>query len=389
MNIKRDSTNKVFFVLAVFTLMFLIPLASAETDSTISSATCTEECVGKVCVYYFYSPTCHACQSIKDFMNEFEQKNNETVMLHRFDVTKPENFDIYSNFCSVQSLSLEERGIPLVVTKEDFLMGTDDIKNKIDPAIQKLMSENKTGCISEDVCHSTNTTGQNATNTQQILTLPIILVAAIADSINPCAIGILIFMVGFLMLSSGKNKKRTLKIAILYIATVYIVYYLAGMGILQILSKLSFLRVINYIFGAGIAILGMINIKDAIENKPDGTLAIPTSAKPLIERWVYRASIPAAIILGIIVAAVELPCTGGAYLAILTLMANTVTRSTAMIYLAIYNFIFVLPLILITLLFIFGFEAQTLQGWLDKHKRKSRAIMGATLLAIGIILMIL
>ena len=377
-------------LIIAFMILAMLPLASAvESNSTLNTTQCSDECSNRVCVYYFYSPTCHACQSIKEFMNDFESKYNESVILHRLDVTTPSNFEEYSNLCAMQSLPMEKRGIPLVVTKEDFLMGTNDITEKLETSVQKLILENKTGCISEGFCHSTNQTDINKENTQQILTLPIVLVAALADSINPCAIGVLIFMVGFLMLSSGKNKKRTLKIAILYIATVYMVYYLAGMGILQILSKLSFLRIINVIFGIGIGILGIINLKDAVENKPDGTLAIPTSAKPLIERWVYRASIPASIILGIIVAAVELPCTGGAYLAILTLMANTVTRADALIYLAIYNFIFVLPLVLITLLFVFGFEAQTLQGWLDKHKRKSRAIMGVVLIIIGIILMIL
>ena len=377
-------------LIIAFMILAMLPLASAvESNSTLNTTQCSDECSNRVCVYYFYSSTCHACQSIKEFMNDFESKYNESVILHRLDVTTPSNFEEYSNLCAMQSLPMEKRGIPLVVTKEDFLMGTNDITEKLETSVQKLILENKTGCISEGFCHSTNQTDINKENTQQILTLPIVLVAALADSINPCAIGVLIFMVGFLMLSSGKNKKRTLKIAILYIATVYMVYYLAGMGILQILSKLSFLRIINVIFGIGIGILGIINLKDAVENKPDGTLAIPTSAKPLIERWVYRASIPASIILGIIVAAVELPCTGGAYLAILTLMANTVTRADALIYLAIYNFIFVLPLVLITLLFVFGFEAQTLQGWLDKHKRKSRAIMGVVLIIIGIILMIL
>jgi len=376
-------------LLTFILLAMLLPLASAQLNDTSSNATCTEECAGKVCVYYFYSPTCHACQSIKDFMNDFEQKNNETVVLHRLDVTKPENFDTYSNVCSVQNLPMEKRGIPLIITKDDFLMGTDDIKNKLDSSVQKLLSENKTGCISEDICHGNNNSTSNDKNTQQIITLPLIILAAAADMINPCAIGVLIFMVGFLMLSSGKNKKRTLKIAMLYILTIYITYFLAGLGILEILSKLTFLVWVNYIFGAGIIILGLINLKDAVQNKPDGTLAIPTAAKPLIERWTYKASIPAAVILGIIVAAVELPCTGGMYLAILKLLNDTVTRTTAIWYLAFYNLIFVLPLIIITLLFIFGFEAETLQSWLEKHKRKSRAIMGIVLLAIGIVLMIL
>jgi len=135
--------------------------------------------------------------------------------------------------------------------------------------------------------------------------------------------------------------------------------------------------------------LGIINIKDAIQNKIKGTLAIPTSAKPLIEKWVYKVSIPAAIILGIIVASLELPCTGGMYLAILTLMANTLTKNIALAYLALYNFIFVLPLIIITFAFINGFESEKLQNWFEKHKRKSRAIMGVMLIILGITLLLL
>ena len=96
----------------------------------------------------------------------------------------------------------------------------------------------------------------------------------------------------------------------------------SGIGIMEILNKLTFLPLITKIFGIGVGILGIINIKDALSNKTAGTLAIPTKAKPLIEKWVYKASLPAAIILGIIVASVELPCTGGMYLAILTLMAK-------------------------------------------------------------------
>jgi len=369
--------------------IILFALALALASSMASAQTnCTQECEGKVCVYFFYSPNCHFCQSIEGYMNDFEANYSKTAVLHRFDVTKPESYAVYSKFCSIQQLPPEKRGIPLIVTKDDFLMGAADIKNKLIPAVDALLAANKTGCISNDICQPINQTHSNG-DTQTIITLPLIITAAAADSINPCAIGVLIFLIGFLMLSSGKNKKRTFKIAMLYILTVYLAYYLAGIGILEALTRLSFLRWINPVFGIGVAILGLINLKDAIQNKPEGTLAIPTHAKPLIERWVYRASIPAAVILGVIVAAVELPCTGGMYLAILTLMAHTVTRATALWYLAFYNLIFVLPLVLITFLFILGFEAETLQNWLDKHKRKSRAIMGAVLLIIGVVLIFL
>jgi len=365
----------------VFGCLLFLLIASASAQE------CEEECKDKICIAYFYSPTCHFCNSIKDFIDSINSTYSENITLHKLNVKEPEGFNLYSKFCSIQNLPIEERGIPLIVTKDSFLMGADQIKNNLENDILKLISENKTGCLEIDVCHADVNVNNN--QTQTIITLPLIVVAAAADSINPCAIGVLIFLIGFLLLSSGKNYRRTLKIAIIYIITVYIVYFLAGIGILEILSKLSFLRYVTKIFGIGVAVLGLINIKDAVQNKTSGTLAIPTKAKPMIERWVYKASLPAAIILGVIVAAVELPCTGGMYLAILTLMANTISRSTAITYLLIYNFIFVLPLIILTFLFIRGFEAERLQNYLEKHKKKSRMIMGIVLLAVGIVLFFL
>ena len=54
-------------------------------------------------------------------------------------------------------------------------------------------------------------------------------------------------------------------------------------------------------------------------------LAIPESKKPVIERYIKTATLPAAFVLGVLVGIFELPCTGGIYLAILSLMSNTMT----------------------------------------------------------------
>ncbi len=375
-----EKRRLIFLALALLLVpMMLAGFASADE--------CSKECSEKICVNYFYSPTCSACQSIKEFIDETELKYSDNIVLHRLDVRNASNFEIYNSFCSIQNLSIEKRGIPLIVTKNDFLMGTQQIRESLEKDIEDLIANNRTGCVDSSVCSSITQTGSN--HTQTIITFPLIALAAAADSINPCAIGVLIFLIGFLLLSSGKNYKRTLKIAAIYIFTVYIVYMLAGIGILELLSKLSFLSIIPKLFALVVFILGAINIYDAFNNKTEGTLAIPTKAKPLIEKWVYKSSIPAAIILGFIVAAVELPCTGGMYLAILTLMSQTISRNTAIIYLLFYNFIFVLPLIIITLFFIKGFEAETLQSWLEKHKKKSRLIMGLVLIMVGISLLLI
>jgi cytochrome c biogenesis protein CcdA len=370
----------IFLVLA---LILLVSNASALCEN--------ESCKGKVCVFYFYSPDCHICQSTKPFIDSLEANYSDNLNVHRYNVKEFDSYSLYNKFCTLQNVPMNQRGIPLAVIENKFFMGGDQIKGNLESAIKDAISNNRTSCPMPEICPANQTI--NTTDHQPIanitkVTLPIITVAAAADSVNPCAIGVLIFLVGFLLLSSGGNKKRTMTISMIYIITVYLVYFLAGLGILAILSRLAFLQILTKILAGVIILFGLINIKDAF-NEGKAMLAIPESTKPLIHSWVYKASIPAAIVLGIIVASVELPCTGGMYLAILALLANSATQSSAFWYLIYYNVIFVLPLILITLLFIFGLEANTLQSWMESHKKKARLIIGVILVIIGIILVVM
>ena len=54
------------------------------------------------------------------------------------------------------------------------------------------------------------------------------------------------------------------------------------------------------------------------------------------------------LVLGVVVSLFELPCTGGVYIAIIAMLSKHVSASY--LYLLIYNLIFVLPLIIITVL---------------------------------------
>ncbi len=62
-----------------------------------------------------------------------------------------------------------------------------------------------------------------------------VVVTALVDSINPCAIGVLILLISVLV--AFKSKKDMLKIGLIYILAVYVTYLAAGLGILYFLSS--------------------------------------------------------------------------------------------------------------------------------------------------------
>ena len=91
-----------------------------------------------------------------------------------------------------------------------------------------------------------------------------------------------------------------------------------------------------------------------------------------------------AFLLGIFVALVELPCTGAAYLAVLTLMSLSGLNISNFTLLILYNLIFIFPLILILLAFARGMAAKKMEVWRNKYKKWMRLGMGLVLLLMGI-----
>ncbi len=218
--------------------------------------------------------------------------------------------------------------------------------------------------------------------------LPVIAGAAIADSLNPCAFSILFLSVAFLM-SLGKDRKFILAAGGLYIFGIALVYTLIGVGLLKVLSFFSIPNVIGTIGAWILVIYSVIGIVNELFPSFPIKLKIPTSSHETLGKRIHKATIPAAFILGILVGLFEFPCTGGPYLFVLSLLHDQATYWGGLGYLLIYNFIFVLPLIVILLV-------STNRTVLDKvdllrklESKKSRIILDLALLAVGIFLLII
>jgi len=208
------------------------------------------------------------------------------------------------------------------------------------------------------------------------LSLGAIIAAALIDSINPCAFGVMVFLSTYL--AAVGSKGRLLKVGLIYVFTVFLTYLLAGLGLLQFLSSFSSVTVWIYkIAGAILIIAGLINVKELFWYKKGVSLQISEDKKPLIEKFIYKTSIPAAIILGFLVSAFELPCTGQVYLGILAILAKSAasTQMLGFVWLFIYNLIFVAPLIIILLLFYFDKKSHWFTDMPEKRKKWLRFFM--------------
>src|SRR3989338_3891266 len=94
-------------------------------------------------------------------------------------------------------------------------------------------------------------------------TLVTVITTAAIDSINPCAIGVLILMIS-VMLAAKTSTARMLLLGSLYILSVLVVYLLAGLGLIYFLASLPLVitETISIVVGLLIVFAGALEIKD-------------------------------------------------------------------------------------------------------------------------------
>ncbi|MFA6586081.1 MAG: cytochrome c biogenesis protein CcdA [Candidatus Paceibacterota bacterium] len=218
--------------------------------------------------------------------------------------------------------------------------------------------------------------------------LPVIMASALIDSINPCAISVLFLTITFLF-SLGKNRKFVLISGGVYILAIAIVYTLIGLGALQ---ALSFFNVPNIMAKVGASILLIYSIIGLInEFYPSFPikLKMPESTHTTLAKVINMGSIPAFFLLGGLVAMFEFPCTGGPYLFVLTLLHDYMNFWKGFWYLIMYNFVFVLPLILILLFATNKVMTEKIDRLRRLETKKARVILLLVLIAFGIMMFLL
>lgn len=229
----------------------------------------------------------------------------------------------------------------------------------------------------------------NYLNLHSIHWLPLlVVVAAFVDSLNPCAFSVLFITLAFLF-SLGQSRKQIMSAGLIYVFGIFFTYVMIGLGILKVLtifnipnSLAKFGAIIVIIFGA----IGLIN--EFFPSFPI-KLKMPESSHQKVGEYIAKATLPASFVLGILVGLFEFPCTGGPYLLILSLLHDSGEFFKGFLYLALYNFIFVLPLLIA--LFI-STDREILER-LDKLRKmetkKARIWVSVILIALGLLVFLI
>ena len=216
--------------------------------------------------------------------------------------------------------------------------------------------------------------------------LPLVGVAALLDSVNPCAFGILLLTIAFL-LSIGKTRVGILTIGGTYILGLLAVYLLIGLGILEALHFFDTPHFMGKVGAALLIALGGINLAGELFPSFPIKFRIPQSVHHKMATLMNRASLPAAFFLGTLVGLCEFPCTGGPYLMVLGLLHDQGTYLSGVGYLLLYNLIFILPLLVILLIASEGTLLEKVNSWKKSETKHMRLWGGIAMVALGLLIL--
>lgn len=226
---------------------------------------------------------------------------------------------------------------------------------------------------------------------EQFLSLPMITIAGLVDGVNPCAIGMMVMLLGYLLVFA-KKPERVLKTGLLYVGTVFVTYLVVGLGLYSFVSQFDLTggaKVLNFIIGAVLTIAGLIQFKDFLGIEGGPHLRIPTASKERLQGMIEKVSYPMTIALGILVTLLETPCSLPIYVGTATILAQSGMPFILVIgYFLYYNFLFVLPLIVVLIVMYRGQKLVEVKEWEHKAKKWMHLSLSIVLLGMGIWLLV-
>ncbi len=329
-------------------------------------------------IYFFYGTGCPHCTQVLEY---FEREN----LLNKYPVEKREiyfdrgNALLFNEMLSSLGIDESSRGVPTVIIGKKVLVGDK-------PIIDNFVLEADKFLNSSEISENKQVVVEKKESAKPFdLTLTAIVIGALVDAINPCEFAVLIILMTTI-LASG-NSKKALRAGLAFSISIFISYFLIGLGLYKALSIGGISEIFFKFVGWVAIVLGLANLKDYFWYGKGFLMEVPMIWRPRLKGLIQSVTSPmGAFFIGFLVSLFLLPCTSGPYIVILGMLAKKVFDTQAVLYLILYNFIFVSPMILISWAVYKGFDPAKAEEIRQKRLRTLHFIAGIVMLAMGMII---
>lgn len=376
--------------LAMATILTVTAVANAEDQNTSDVLE----------LYFFGSSTCGECQEIKHtLLAPIGQEFADKLKINYYDTENSSDYELMIRMekqYKVANPAPQELFLP-----DTVLLGYESIMAHGRAMIEEYLNDpqRRLTIAVEEPAGDVNAALKDRFNKFSFLS---IMAAALVDAINPCAIATIIFLVSFL---ATQKRKRTevLAVGLTFSATVFVTYLLLGIGAFKVITMLDqyfwVSRVIKWSAVALAGIVGIISLVDALRYNKSGDakdikLQLPKSVKLRIHKIITENMkggrlLIGTVVTGFLVTLLEAVCTGQVYLPTIVLMTRSSDGEMKLIgwlYLIMYNFIFVVPLLAVMVAAYYGMKWTDLSKMMQKRMTLVKLLLGLAMIGLALFL---
>lgn len=350
-------------------------------------------------VLYLYSPGCRICARVREHTLPYlRERWDGRIRLHTVNVDERAGF---ARLLAVRDhYGLARRpGAFLFAVGDTVLQTTDELAARLDRAIRRALETGADTWLAADV--EPEHAQERTRSVFRSLSFWAVAGAGLLDGINPCAFATLVFFISLLGYA-GSTRRQVLVVGIGFTAAVFSVYLLLGLGAFRALQALSAYQIVARVIWAVtlvlVAVLFVLSVRDTIRyyttgRTSDALLQLPRGTKRRIHNAMRkglntRYLLLAALGIGATVTLFEAACTGQVYLPAIVIMLNDPALSErALLYLVIYNLLFVAPLIVVFALAYAGVGSSAFADWSQRNYGPTRILISLLFLALGALML--
>ena len=349
-------------------------------------------------IVYFHKHGCQKCARAVKVLKRLKEKYPQIVVDQRNAKTEQTLFEATGTLYDVPEI--KRLTTPAVFVGDTALIGELN-EQGLENAIQKHLKTGVTSRLKEAETQI-DTAESEIVNRFYGFGILTVAGAGLLDGINPCAFATIVFFISYMNLV-GRGRKEMLIAGGAFALAVFGTYLLLGLGMLSFMSYLNqysgIAKCVYLLAATATFALAGLSLYDAVKAKQGKTkdilLQLPRALKQRIHKVIREQTrtsgvIAGAMVIGFIISALELVCTGQVYLPTLTFVAGIEgMRAHAISYLLLYNIMFIVPLIVVFGCVYWGTTSMQLGGILQKHLVSVKVGIGLLLFGLGIWLVLI
>ena len=342
---------------------------------------------------YFYTIGCKDCIKTEKLLTTIEPIQNGEITIEKIDINTEEGFQQLYGYFDKYKVPEKEQRVPIIFYEEGYLSSYGQIEKEL----PNLIREGHIGSTLEA------TTSSVETQKEKMQLIKVITIGLI-NGLNPCAIGILLFLLS--LTTIGKN---ILSLGMSYILGKITAYLAISMVFYKSLTFLenpalqNASKILNFILIGALFIIAFMNLIDYLQIRKEQygkiKLQLPLKVRQFNHKLIKKVgktfdskyALINVFIISVIISISEFLCTGQIYLATLLYLSKVSQQMSIEIkgYLLAYILAMVVPMSAIIILIAKGQKIMAVSETIRKYMPIIKLINAIVLSLLGLLTLLI